>query len=165
MRCDLHVHTVHSALQRTGVNRICLESFNEPLALCERLKQRGMDLITVTDHDSIDAVEELRRVNGWCARWVRWWMLLAARAGDGWLWGAVSIALLCSSDGKRFRPCEAAGAAVAAGMPFSTASSGGFAARALATSSPTAGLPSRQRQILFSLRPVHYGVAVALSLV
>jgi predicted metal-dependent phosphoesterase TrpH len=31
------------------------------LALYETLKWRGMDLVTVTDHDSIDAVEPLRR--------------------------------------------------------------------------------------------------------
>jgi predicted metal-dependent phosphoesterase TrpH len=43
------------------LSRVCLESYNEPLALYERLKQRGMDLVTVTDHDSIDAAEELRR--------------------------------------------------------------------------------------------------------
>jgi predicted metal-dependent phosphoesterase TrpH len=62
MRCDLHVHTIHSGFCTVpGLKRICLESFNEPLALYQRLKQRGMDLITVTDHDSIDAVEELRR--------------------------------------------------------------------------------------------------------
>ena len=62
MRCDLHVHTVHSGFCTVpGLTRICPESFNEPLALYARLKQRGMDLITVTDHDSIDAVEQLRR--------------------------------------------------------------------------------------------------------
>jgi len=38
-----------------------MESYNEPRALYARLKQRGMDLVTVTDHDSIDAVEDLRR--------------------------------------------------------------------------------------------------------
>ena len=43
-----------------GLTRFCKESYNEPRALYERLKQRGMDLVTVTDHDSIDAVEELR---------------------------------------------------------------------------------------------------------
>lgn len=59
----------------------------------------------------------MRRVNRWRApRWVRWWMLLATRAGDGWLWGAIGIALLCSSDAMRFRAFEAAGAAVAAGI-------------------------------------------------
>ena len=62
MRCDLHVHTVHSGMCTVPVlSRICLESYNEPHALYARLKQRGMDLVTVTDHDSIDAVEELRR--------------------------------------------------------------------------------------------------------
>jgi predicted metal-dependent phosphoesterase TrpH len=44
-----------------GLTRVCKESYNEPRALYERLKQRGMDLVTVTDHDSIDVVEELRR--------------------------------------------------------------------------------------------------------
>jgi predicted metal-dependent phosphoesterase TrpH len=62
MRCDLHVHTLHSGMCTVPVlSRVCLESYNEPGALYARLKQRGMDLVTVTDHDSIDAVEELRR--------------------------------------------------------------------------------------------------------
>jgi len=61
MRCDLHVHTVHSGMCTVPVlSRVCRESYNEPAALYETLKRRGMDLITVTDHDSIDAVEELR---------------------------------------------------------------------------------------------------------
>jgi len=38
----------------------CRESFNDPLAVYEKLKSLGMDLVTVTDHDSIDAVERLR---------------------------------------------------------------------------------------------------------
>ena len=62
MRCDLHVHTVHSGMCTVpGFTRVCKESYNEPHALYERLKARGMDLVTVTDHDSIDAVEALRR--------------------------------------------------------------------------------------------------------
>jgi predicted metal-dependent phosphoesterase TrpH len=62
MRCDLHVHTVHSGMCTVPVlSRVCRESYNEPLALYETLKRRGMDLVTVTDHDSIGAVEELRR--------------------------------------------------------------------------------------------------------
>src|SRR5437763_5209345 len=61
MRCDLHVHTLHSGMCTVPVlSRICLESYNEPHALYARLKQRGMDLVTVTDHDSIDAAEQLR---------------------------------------------------------------------------------------------------------
>lgn len=42
------------------LRRICRESYTDPLALYERLKSAGMDLVTVTDHDSIDAVEALR---------------------------------------------------------------------------------------------------------
>ncbi len=61
MKCDLHVHTVHSGMCTVPVlSRVCRESYNEPGALYELLKRRGMDLVTVTDHDSIDAVEELR---------------------------------------------------------------------------------------------------------
>jgi undecaprenyl-diphosphatase len=59
----------------------------------------------------------MRRVNRWRApRWIRWWMLLATRAGDGWLWGLVGIAVLLSSDATRFRAIEAAACAVAAGI-------------------------------------------------
>lgn len=59
----------------------------------------------------------MRRLNRWRApRWVRWWMLLATRAGDGWLWGLIGIAVLFSADAMRFRAIEAAGCAVACGI-------------------------------------------------
>lgn len=62
MRCDLHVHTRHSGMCTVPVaKRICRESYNDPVEVYDTLKRRGMDLITVTDHDSIDAVEPLRR--------------------------------------------------------------------------------------------------------
>ena len=65
MRCDLHVHTRHSGMCTIPVmNRVCRESYNDPQAVFETLKRRGMELVTVTDHDSIDAVEELRRHAG-----------------------------------------------------------------------------------------------------
>lgn len=61
MRCDLHVHTIHSGMCTVPVlNRICRESYNDPLEVYHLLKRRGMNLVTVTDHDSIDAVERLR---------------------------------------------------------------------------------------------------------
>jgi predicted metal-dependent phosphoesterase TrpH len=61
MRCDLHVHTTASGMCTVPLARhFCRESYNEPLALYETLKLRGMDLVTVSDHDSIDAVETLR---------------------------------------------------------------------------------------------------------
>jgi predicted metal-dependent phosphoesterase TrpH len=43
-----------------GFHRLCRESYNEPEAVYQTLKRRGMDLVTVTDHDSIDAAEHLR---------------------------------------------------------------------------------------------------------
>jgi predicted metal-dependent phosphoesterase TrpH len=62
MRCDLHVHTIHSGMCTVPVmNRICRECYNDPEEVYETLKRRGMELVTVTDHDSIDAVERLRR--------------------------------------------------------------------------------------------------------
>ncbi len=62
MKCDLHVHTVHSGMCTVPLlNRICRESYSAPQDVYETLKRRGMDLVTVTDHDSIDAAEVLRR--------------------------------------------------------------------------------------------------------
>jgi len=43
--------------------RFCQECYNQPLAVYQRLKQLGMQLITVTDHDSIGAMEQLGRFN------------------------------------------------------------------------------------------------------
>lgn len=43
------------------VNRICRESYNQPEEVYSRLKQLGMGLVTLTDHDSIDAAEALRK--------------------------------------------------------------------------------------------------------
>jgi predicted metal-dependent phosphoesterase TrpH len=62
MRCDLHVHTIASGMFTAPVlNRICRESYSDPAEVYNRLKQRGMSIVTMTDHDSIDAAEVLRR--------------------------------------------------------------------------------------------------------
>jgi predicted metal-dependent phosphoesterase TrpH len=37
------------------MRHVCRESYNQPLEVYEKLKRLGMDLVTVTDHDSIDA--------------------------------------------------------------------------------------------------------------
>ena len=61
MRCDLHVHTNRSGMCTVPVaDRFCRESYNDPEKVYKLLKRRGMDLVTVTDHDSIDAAETLR---------------------------------------------------------------------------------------------------------
>lgn len=62
MRCDLHVHTVHSGMCTVPVARwFCRECYSQPEAVYGRLKMLGMDLVTISDHDSIDAAEELRK--------------------------------------------------------------------------------------------------------
>jgi len=42
------------------VRAVCRECYNDPPAVYDRLKRLGMDLVTITDHDSIGAVEALR---------------------------------------------------------------------------------------------------------
>jgi len=61
MRCDLHVHTKASGLIKSPIIRhFCYESYNEPEAVYSRCKRLGMSIVTVTDHDSIEAAETLR---------------------------------------------------------------------------------------------------------
>ena len=61
MKCDLHVHSQHSGMCSTPlVGRICRESYSQPDRIYAALKKRGMDLVTLTDHDSIGAAESLR---------------------------------------------------------------------------------------------------------
>jgi predicted metal-dependent phosphoesterase TrpH len=61
MKCDLHVHSVHSGMCTTPLlSRVCRESYNDPAEVYARLRKKGMDLITLTDHDSIGAAESLR---------------------------------------------------------------------------------------------------------
>ena len=42
------------------LERLCKESYNRPDEVYARCKERGMSIVTLTDHDSIDAAEELR---------------------------------------------------------------------------------------------------------
>jgi len=62
MRCDLHVHSLASGMFTAPVlNRFCRESYNDPAEVYERLKRLGMSVVTMTDHDSLDGAEALRR--------------------------------------------------------------------------------------------------------
>lgn len=62
MKCDLHIHTTHSGMCTVPVmDRVCRECYTQPEAAYRKLKGLGMDLVTVTDHDSIGAVQELGR--------------------------------------------------------------------------------------------------------
>jgi predicted metal-dependent phosphoesterase TrpH len=44
-----------------GLDRICRESYSDPVEVHDRLKRMGMSMVTITDHDSIEAAEVLRR--------------------------------------------------------------------------------------------------------
>ena len=62
MRCDLHVHSLYSGKCTTAfLGYLCRESYSSPQEVYELLKRRGMGLVTLTDHDSIEGAEELRR--------------------------------------------------------------------------------------------------------
>ena len=59
----------------------------------------------------------MRRLNAWQPpSWVRAWMLAATRAGDGWLWGALGLAVLLWGGTERYRALEAAGASAASSL-------------------------------------------------
>lgn len=62
MKCDLHVHSVHSGTLPVAILRhFFLESYSAPKDVYTMLRRRGMDLVTLTDHDSIGGAEQLRR--------------------------------------------------------------------------------------------------------
>lgn len=61
VKCDMHVHSYYSGACTTPyVGRFCRESYSDPQEVYERLKHCGMDLFTLTDHDSIEGGEQLR---------------------------------------------------------------------------------------------------------
>ena len=60
MKLDTHVHTFHSG--RASVfpfNHFMRECYNTPACVYDTAKWRGMDLVTVTDHDQISGVLEI----------------------------------------------------------------------------------------------------------
>ncbi len=62
MRCDLHIHSTASGMCTTPVmDRVCKESYNSAEEVYARCKELGMSVVTLTDHDSIEAAEKLRR--------------------------------------------------------------------------------------------------------
>jgi predicted metal-dependent phosphoesterase TrpH len=62
VKCDLHVHSYYSGACTTPlVGKFCRESYSDPLEVFSVLQRRGMNLFTLTDHDSIEGSEPLRR--------------------------------------------------------------------------------------------------------
>src|SRR5215831_3516384 len=55
MKLDAHVHTRHSGMMAPWpLSRVIRESYNSPEQVYRLAKLRGMDLVAITDHDSID---------------------------------------------------------------------------------------------------------------
>lgn len=63
VRADLHCHSNASSEAGEAVLGAinCPESFSEPHEVYAQAKGRGMDFVTITDHDCIDGVEKLGR--------------------------------------------------------------------------------------------------------
>ncbi len=65
-RADLHVHSKHSnrptewLLRQAGAP----ESFSEPRAIHRRCRERGMDFVTISDHDAIAGALEIAHLPG-----------------------------------------------------------------------------------------------------
>jgi predicted metal-dependent phosphoesterase TrpH len=65
MRCDLHVHSWFSGRAEVPVlEHVGRESYSRPLAVYERARRRGMDLVTLTDHDTIEGALTLAHLPG-----------------------------------------------------------------------------------------------------
>jgi predicted metal-dependent phosphoesterase TrpH len=58
-RADLHVHTRHSRVNGNVPFLRSRDCYSDPLAVYETARRRGMDIVTITDHDSIDGCLEL----------------------------------------------------------------------------------------------------------
>src|SRR5437016_4748958 len=54
MRADLHLHSCHSGLAGHLRFLRALDCYSRPDAVYAAAKTRGMDVVTITDHDSID---------------------------------------------------------------------------------------------------------------
>ena len=63
MRCDLHVHSWYSGGAGVPVlDQLGRECYSQPLEVYERARRRGMDLVTLSDHDTIDGALRLAQL-------------------------------------------------------------------------------------------------------
>src|SRR3954470_2345573 len=63
MRIDLHCHSdASNKAAEVVLNAIsCPECYSDPLEVHAQARRRGMDFVTITDHDTIDGVVALQR--------------------------------------------------------------------------------------------------------
>jgi predicted metal-dependent phosphoesterase TrpH len=65
MRCDIHVHSVHSGpVDQPVLRHVGKDSYSSPRAVYDAARRRGMDLVTLSDHDTIAGALELRDLPG-----------------------------------------------------------------------------------------------------
>lgn len=65
MRCDLHVHSSYSGFTDLALLRhVAYDSYSHPRDVYDVARRRGMDLVTLTDHDSIEGALELQSCPG-----------------------------------------------------------------------------------------------------
>lgn len=73
--------------------------------------QAMLNFIAVRDH------RVMHRINRWQPpRWIRLWMICAARGGDGWLWYAMGLVMLLFGGTERFHAVGCASLAAGAGI-------------------------------------------------
>jgi predicted metal-dependent phosphoesterase TrpH len=60
LRADLHVHSIHSGFTKTLRMFRSRDCYSDPVAIYRRARQRGLDVVTITDHNSLDGCLELR---------------------------------------------------------------------------------------------------------
>jgi undecaprenyl-diphosphatase len=59
----------------------------------------------------------MRKVNKWPApKWIRLWAIIATRAGDGWLWYLIGLAILLFGGDSRLTAIASAGSAALVGI-------------------------------------------------
>jgi glycosyltransferase involved in cell wall biosynthesis/predicted metal-dependent phosphoesterase TrpH len=61
-KCDLHIHSRYSARSEEWLFRRLEfpDSYSDPRWLYEQLRERGMDYVTITDHDTIEGCLQIR---------------------------------------------------------------------------------------------------------
>lgn len=60
MRCDLHVHSFYSGyVNQPFLRHLGRDSYSDPEDVYDAAKRRGMDLVTLSDHDSIEGAMQL----------------------------------------------------------------------------------------------------------
>jgi len=64
MRCDLHVHSWYSGRAEVPVlEHVGRECYSHPLEVHDRARRRGMDLVTLTDHNTIEGALSLAHLD------------------------------------------------------------------------------------------------------